>query len=141
VLIERRGPLAVMAMAPVGTGDKPTGVVDVLFGPDPKTGYVSFFRVPLADGTPRGPWDFSSPKNTGDKRPTDWVLPRTLLPTPMAATHVGNKIYLRRAGGEWSVVVDDVAHVEHLALEAFGEGDVVAVWFDPSFGIRYHEAP
>jgi len=141
VLIERRGPLAVMAMAPVGMGDKANGVVDVLFGPDPKTGYVSFFRVPLAGGAPRGPWDFSAPKNAGGKRPTDWVLPRMPLSTPMAATHVGDKIYVRRAGGEWSVVVEDAAHVEHLSLEAFGEGDVVAVWSDPGFGIRYHAVP
>jgi hypothetical protein len=68
-------------------------------------------------------------------------MPRMPLDPPMVATHVGDKIYVRRGGGEWTVVVDGVPHVEHLSLEAFEEGNVVAVWFDPSFGIRYHAVP
>jgi hypothetical protein len=89
----------------------------------------------------RAGWDFSTPKNTGGKRSTAWAIPRRPLNPPMAATHVGDKIYVRRAGGDWTVVVDSVRHVEHLSLEAFREGHVVAVWSDPAFGIRYHAVP
>ena len=42
----------------------------------------------------------------------------------MVATHVGDKLYVRRVGGDWTVVVDGVPHVEHLAIEAFREGHV-----------------
>lgn len=139
--IEHAGPVAAMAMAPVGRGNGADGVVDVLFGPDPKTGYLSLLRLPLAGGAARSAWDFSAPKNTGGKRPTAWAIPRTPLDPPMVATHVGDKIYVRRVGGDWTVVVDGVPHVEHLALEAFREGHVVAVWSDPDFGIRYHAVP
>jgi hypothetical protein len=138
-LVERPSALTAMAMAPVGLGGNP--VVDVLFGPDPKTSYMSLVRLPLAGGAAGTTWDFSPPKNTGGKRPTAWAIPRTPLEPRMAATHVGDKIYVRRAGGDWAVVVDGVPHVEHLALEALREGGVVAVWSDPAFGIRYQAVP
>ena len=139
--IERPGPVAAMAMAPVSQGNGANSVVDLLFGPDPKTGYLSLLRFPLAGGTARAAWNFSAPKNTNGKRPTTWAIPRTPLDPPMVVTHVGDKIYVRRVGGDWSVVVDGVPHVEHLAIEAFREGQVVAVWSDPAFGIRYHAIP
>jgi len=139
-LIEHAGPLVGMAMAPVDGGND-TDRVDVLFGPDPGTGYMSLLRLPLAGGATRANWDFFAPKNTGGKRPTAWAIPRLPLVPPMVATHVGDKIYVRRVGGEWSVVVDGVPHVEHLSIEAFGEGNVIAVWSDPAFGIRYHVIP
>jgi hypothetical protein len=140
-LIERSGPVATMAMAPLGHAGGAGGVVDILFGPDPKTGYLSFLRLPLAGGAASAGWDFSPPKNSDGKRPTTWAIPRTPLDPPMAATHVSDKIYVRRAGGDWAVVIEGVPHVEHLALESFGEGRVVAVWSDPAFGIRYQPVP
>jgi len=139
-LVENTGPLAGMAIAPAD-GANNTDSVDVLFGPDPGTGNMSFLRLPLAGGRARANWDFLAPKNTGGKRPTAWALPRIPLDPPMVATHIGDKIYVRRGGGQWSVVVDGVPHVENLSLEAFEEGNVVAVWSDPSFGIRYHAVP
>jgi len=136
-LIERAGPLAAMAISPLGNPSA-AGHVDVLFGPDPKTGYMSFLRLPLSGGSARPTWDFSPPKTAAGKRPTLWAIPRAPLDPPMAAAQVGDKICTRRAGGEWSVAVDSGPQVEHLSLEALRDGSVVIVWSDPRFGIRYH---
>jgi hypothetical protein len=45
------------------------------------------------------------------------------------------------AGGSWTTLVEHVAKAEHLSLEAFHTGHVVAIWADPAFGVRYHEVP
>jgi hypothetical protein len=133
MLLERPGVVLALTMAPVGQINE--AVVDILFGPDPKTGYLSLFRLPLAGGATSAAWHFSPPR--GEKPATAWAIPRTPLNPPMVAMHAGEKIYLRRAGGEWTVVSDGVPHLDHLAIEAFSEGRVVAVWSDPTFGIRY----
>jgi hypothetical protein len=133
---ERPGVVAGLVLPPVAAGSG-TDAVDLLLGPDPKTGYMSFVRLPLGGGRARAAWNFGPPKATHGKHPTDWAMPRALLEPPMFATHAGDAIYLRRLGGEWSVLADGVPHADHLSVEVFPGGGMVAVWSDPQFGIRY----
>jgi hypothetical protein len=140
-LLERAGKVAALAMPPVGRGPGDEAV-DVLFATDPGTGYLSLVRVHYAAGAARpAAWDFFPPKDAGAKHPTAWAIPHALVEPPLVVAHAGDKIYRRRAGGDWSAVVSNVSRVEHLTVEAFRGGRMVAVWVDPGFGVRYQTLP
>jgi hypothetical protein len=96
--------------------------------------------MPLSGGAPRALWDFSSPKDAAGKRPSSWALPLAPLDPPWVAAHLGDKVYSRRAGGDWSIAVSDVPRLEHLAVEAL-RNNIVITWSDPSFGVRYQTLP
>jgi hypothetical protein len=136
-LLERGGRVSTVVMAPIAAPGNDT--VDVLFAPNPKTGYLSLVRLPLGGGAPRAGWEFSPPKSSGGKHPTAWAIPRTPIDPPVVATHIGDKIFVRRGGDSWTTLVEHAGKVEHLSLEAFQTGYVVAIWSDPSYGVRYRE--
>jgi hypothetical protein len=138
-LADHSGPLAALAAAPVA--EPAGGVVDVLYGPSPQSGYMSFARLPLGGGPVRASWDFSPPAAPDPKRPTLWALPPAPLTPPLVVARAGDKIFARRAGGEWKVLATGAAQADQLRLAASPEAGAVAIWSDPTVGLRYLAIP
>jgi len=137
-LAEREESLVALVFEPVA-GEEPA-VADILLGPSGNDAGMTFLRLFLTGGPPRGVWTFNAPRDPEGKiQASDWTIAPRPLAVPVVLVKFGDKIMARRLdeSSSWVTVATETSGAKNLRLEVIGTGALWAIWIDPAIGIQY----
>jgi len=137
VLLEHRGSVLALEMAPVGgsLGE----VADAVLGPTEEGGAYAYVRLSLSDGKRLAEWRFNLPPKPVD----DWAIASTPVEVPRVLIRTGDRWLVIRLGRDaaWTTVAMDAAQADHPWIAVLRGGRLWAVWADTKQGFRYQALP